>query len=133
MGGTYYKFDGLEQAEKNLSKLIEQTYPAEFKQMVVQVAYELQGLVKSNTPVDTSRLRDGWKVGSIKKKGDTYYIEVFNNIEYVEYVEEGHRTRGGGRVIQGVKMFEVSLTEINNALPNYLSSWLSDFMRTHQF
>ncbi len=133
MGGTYYRFDGLEQAEKNLAKIIEQTYPAEFKQMVVQVGYELQGLTKANTPVDTSLLRDGWKVGSIKKNGNAYYIEVFNNIEYVEYVEYGHRKRGGSGAVAGVKMFEVSLAEMNNALPSYLRSWLNDFIRTHEF
>lgn len=138
--GAYYNFSGLDRVEKNLSKMIEQTYPDEFKQMVVQVAYELQGLVKTKTPVDTSRLRDGWKVGNVKKKGNGYYIEVYTNIEYSQYVEYGHRKRvakgkvkGSNGKVEGVKMLEISLSEMNDRLPNYLKDWLRDFMRTHDF
>ncbi len=129
---TEYRFDGLEASEKQLHQLIERTYPNEFKQMVLQIAYELQGLTKENTPVDTSLLRDGWKVGQIKKRGSAYYVEISNNIEYVQFVEEGHRTRGSSTVA-GVKMFEISLAQVNARLPNYLKSWLQNFMQTHEF
>ena len=97
----------------------------------IQIAYELQGKVKERTPRKTGRLQDSWKVGPIVKKGDTYYIEVYNNVEYAEPVEYGHRTRGGRGFVPGKHMMELSLEELNQALPGFLREWLSDFISTH--
>ena len=87
-----YQFQDLDRWEKKLAQMIEAEYPAEFKQMVIQIAYELQGRVKERTPRDTGRLQDSWTVGSIVKRGDEYYIEVYTNVDYAEPVEYGHRT-----------------------------------------
>ena len=83
---TEYRFDGLGQLEKRLSQMIEQEYPDEFRKMVIQIAYELQGRVKEKTPRKTGLLQDSWKVGKIQKRGDEYYIEVYTNVEYGEPV-----------------------------------------------
>ncbi len=90
-------------------------------------------MAKEKTPVDTSLLRDGWKVGNIKKKGNAYCIEVFNNTEYANHVEYGHRKRAGNGNVEGVKMLEISLSELDSALPDYLKNWLRDLMRTLDF
>ena len=82
MSRTEYRFDGLDAQEQQLSRMIEEEYPAEFRAMVIQIARELQGKVKEKTPHKTGRLQDSWKVGPIVKKGDTYYIEVYTNVEY---------------------------------------------------
>ena len=105
MSRTEYRFDGLDALEQQLSRMIEEEYPAEF--------------------------RDSWKVGPIVKKGDTYYIEVYTNVEYAEPVEYGHRTRGGRGFVPGKHMMELSLEELNQALPGFLREWLSDFISTH--
>lgn len=130
MSGTDYSFDGLDQLEQQLSRMIEQEYPAEFREMVIQIAYELQGRVKENTPKKTGRLQDSWKVGKIEKRGSEYYIEVYNNVDYAEPVEYGHRTRGGG-FVPGRHMMELSLQEVAEKLPGYLQEWLDDFISTH--
>ena len=65
--------------------------------------------VKDNTPVKTGHLRNEWHVGSIEKRGNEYYIEVYNNVEYVEPVEYGHQTRGGKGFVKGAHMMELSL------------------------
>ena len=101
MSRTEYRFDGLDALEQQLSRMIEEEYPAEFRAMVIQIARELQGKVKEKTPHKTGRLQDSWKVGPIVKKGDTYYIEVYTNVEYAEPVEYGHRTRGGRSFVPG--------------------------------
>ena len=101
------------------------------KLAVIQIAHELQGKVKEKTPHKTGRLQDSWKVGPIVKKGDTYYIEVYTNVEYAEPVEYGHRTRGGRGFVPGKHMMELSLEELNQALPGFLREWLSDFISTH--
>lgn len=131
MSRTEYRFDGLDALEQQLSRMIEEEYPAEFRALVIQIAYELQGKVKEKTPRKTGWLQDNWKVGPIVKKGDTYYIEVYNNVEYVEPVEYGHRNRGGRGFVPGKHMMELSLEELNQALPGYLREWLSDFISTH--
>ncbi len=129
---TEYRFDGLGQLEKRLSQMIEQEYPDEFRKMVIQIAYELQGRVKEKTPRKTGRLQDSWKVGKIQKRGDEYYIEVYTNVEYAEPVEYGHRKRGGRGFVPGHHMMELSLDELSDHLPAFLQQWLNDFISTHE-
>ena len=128
---TEYRFDGLDRLEKRLAQMIEQEYPAEFRQLVIQIAYELQGRVKEKTPRQTGRLQDSWTVGKIQKRGDEYYIEVYTNVDYAESVEYGHRKRGGKGFVPGHHMMELSLEELSDRLPAYLQQWLNDFISTH--
>lgn len=128
---TEYRIDGLDKLEQQLSRMISQEYPKEFRKLVIQIAYELQGRVKEKTPHRTGRLQDSWKVGKIQKRGDEYYIEVYTNVEYAEPVEYGHRTRGGKGFVPGKHMMELSLDEVSRRLPGFLREWLSDFISTH--
>lgn len=128
---TEYRFDGLDRLEKRLTQMIEQEYPVEFRQLVIQIAYELQGRVKEKTPRQTGRLQDSWTVGKIQKRGDEYYIEVYTNVDYAEPVEYGHRKRGGKGFVPGHHMMELSLEELSDRLPAFLQQWLNDFISTH--
>lgn len=76
------------------------------------------------TPVDTGELWRNWQVGSIVKEGDKYTIEVYNNTEYAEWVEFGHRQTPGRYVpaigkrlkkpwVQGKFMLTISTKEID--------------------
>lgn len=131
MSETDYKFQGLDQWEKKLAQMIDSQYPEEFRKMVIDIAVQLEGKVKEKTPVKTARLRNAWQVGKIQKRGNEYYIEVYNNMEYAEAVEYGHRTRGGGSFVKGAHMMELSLQEVQQHLPGYLREWLNDFINTH--
>lgn len=142
MAGTDYSFEGLDRLEQQLSRMIAEEYPAEFEQMVIQIAYELQGRVKEKTPEETGRLKDSWKVGKIKRFGDEHYIEVYTNVDYAEPVEHGHRQEVGRYVpaigkrlvapfVPGKHMMELSLQEVAAYLPGYLQEWLDDFISTH--
>ena len=134
MSKTDYSFDGLDKWEKELGKIISTTYPKEFEKMVIQLAYELQGKVKEYTndrAKKTGRLLNSWTVGNIKKRGKEYTIEVYTNVEYAEPVEYGHRTRGGKGFVPGKHMMELSLNDVEKALPGYLKNWLSDFIKQH--
>ena len=128
---TEYRIDGLDKLEQQLSRMISQEYPKEFRKLVIQIAYELQGRVKEKTPHRTGRLQDSWKVGKIQKRGDEYYIEVYTNVEYAEPVEYGHRTRGGKGFVPGKHMMELSLDEVSRRVPGFLREWLNDFISTH--
>ena len=132
MSKTDYDFSGLDEMKKALSQMIEHEYPEEFEKMVIEVAFELLGRVKEKTPVKTGYLRGQWHVGSIVKRGNEYYIEVCNNVEYAEAVEYGHRTRGGNGFVPGKHMMELSIMELQKSLPSYLKEWLNDFLNSHE-
>lgn len=132
MSDTDYRFDGLDEWEQRLSQVIESQYPEEFRKMVIEVAVRLEEKVKENTPVKTSHLQDEWHMGEIVKRGDEYYIEIYNNVEYAEPVEYGHRTKGGKRFIKGAHMMELSLQEVQKHLPGYLQEWMNDFLQSHE-
>ncbi len=127
MSQTDYNFDGLSKIEKQLGEMIEQKYPKEFRRLVLEIAYEIQKKAMEKTPKDTWRLHDGWEVGKIKKLGSEYVVEIVNNIDYAEFVEEGHRLRDGS-FKKGEHMLELSMAEINEKLPIHLKSWIDDFI-----
>jgi hypothetical protein len=95
------------------------------------VAGELLDQVTKKTPKKTGRLQGAWNIGKVKKHGSEYYIEVYNNVEYAEPVEYGHRTRGGS-FVKGAHMMELSLQELQQHLPDYLREWMNDFINTHE-
>lgn len=122
--------EGLDEFEKKLVQIISHDYPREFEQMVIQVANDLQTATADITPVDTSHLQENWFVGELAKRGNDYYIEVYNNVEYAEPVEYGHRTKSGG-FVEGAHMMELSVELLKIQLPSYLRDWLSDFINKH--
>jgi len=64
--------------------------------------------VKLRTPVDSGDLRRNWEKQPIQKSGDSYSLEITNNVEYLPHVEYGHRTRSGNSVVPGVFMAKIS-------------------------
>ena len=119
--------EGLDEFEKALTKEIEINYPREFENMVIQIAIDLQTAVQDATPVRTSHLQENWFVGDLVKRGNTYYIEVYNNVEYAEPVEYGHRTKNGG-FVEGAHMMEISIELLKIKLPQHLRNWLSNML-----
>lgn len=130
MSQTDIVIEGLDEFEKKLVQIISHDYPREFEQMVIQVANNLKDATADITPVDTSHLQENWFVGELVKRGNDYYIEVYNNVEYAEPVEYGHRTKKGG-FVEGAHMMELSVELLKIQLPSYLRDWLSDFINKH--
>ena len=130
MSQTDIVIEGLDEFEKKLVQIISHDYPHEFEQMVIQVANDLKDATADITPVDTSQLQENWFVGELVKRGNDYYIEVYNNVEYAEPVEYGHRTKKGG-FVEGAHMMELSVELLKIQLPSYLRDWLSDFINKH--
>ena len=58
---------------------------------------------KMKTPVDTGQLRRSWEL----EKGDLY-VKLMNRTEYAQFIEYGHRTRGGKSYVEGVYMLKTS-------------------------
>ena len=51
--------------------------------------------VRDNTPVDTGDLRRSWELTGPDKKGSKFEMDLANPLEYVEFVEYGHRQEPG--------------------------------------
>lgn len=66
-------------------------------------------------------LRKGWTAAKnsikIKKMVGMYEIEVTNPTMYADYVESGHRTRGGGGWVPGKFFLQISEEEIQAIAP----------------
>lgn len=130
MSGSYYRIDGLDDMEKKLLKMIQQDFPEEFKQLLLDMAHEICNRAKERTKRRTGRLQDAWRVGNVKQRGSEWVVEIINDVDYAEPVEYGHRTRGGA-FVPGQHMLELSLAEAAERLPGYLDAWMSDFLSRH--
>ena len=83
--------DGLLDKVESLSPRIDQA---------VYTAMADEGLswrddVRDNTPVDTGDLRRSWELTGPDKKGLKFEMDLANPLEYVEFVEYGHRQEPG--------------------------------------
>lgn len=47
--------------------------------------------VKQRTPVDTGTGRRGWDVTEPHYTGSAFTFDIYNNTEYISFVENGHR------------------------------------------
>ncbi|MCY6958864.1 HK97 gp10 family phage protein [Clostridium brassicae] len=106
---------------KNFQKALdERVIERWIKEFLLEMAFRAERKIKKRTPVDSGHLRRNWQVGSIEKHGDSYVIEIFNNVEYASYVNNGHRTRNHEEWVEGRFMVEISMNEIERELPRFL-------------
>lgn len=77
--------------------------------------------VKSRTPVDTGHLRRTWHVDGPFITGTVIALKLYNNTEYAPFVENGHRTRGGGGWVEGRFMLKNTVTEIDGEMPQLIA------------
>lgn len=89
------------------------------------VAREMR-MVKKNTPVDTGILRKSWKISDITKNGSEFEISLFNNTEYSDYVEFGHRTRDHKNWVPGKFMLTVSERQIEKVMEEIVNRHLEE-------
>ena len=93
------RFGGFDAFDERLVKIEEQG-ARKMNQFVAQEGEVIRGKVQDNTPVDTGRLKRGWK----RSRAVQGKAEIYNNVEYAAHVEYGHRTRGGKGFVKGSKM-----------------------------
>lgn len=97
---------------KNFQKQLEEFNNS--NKYIGEIAEELAEIllkhVIDKTPVSTGNLKNGWKISQLKKQGNTYTIEVFNDVEYASSVEYGNRNR------QGKFMLTLSENELKREL-----------------
>ncbi len=100
-------------AGMTLAKIIERTPVGEYDKLVH--FYTEDGKEVSFTPNTGKQggtLRRGWRVGTVTKKGNSYEVEIINDVIYASYVEHGHRTVNHSGWVEGRFMMTISEQEI---------------------
>lgn len=90
--GRFGDFDikGLKGFQDELNKLQD---PNKFVESCAkELAQRLYRELIQNTPYITHTLQRGWSIGSVQKCNGGYMVEIMNPVEYVSYVNYGHRT-----------------------------------------
>lgn len=98
------------------------------EQVLLELAQRLLRRVKQKTPVDTGHLRRSWMLGSVTRHGDYMEIEIYNNVEYAEFIEYGHHKPKGG-FVSGRYMLTLSLKEIEEMAPALIGKRSDAFMK----
>lgn len=80
---------------------------------IEKMATKLTADVKGDTPVDTGRLRAGWETTGLGGGAGGFTFTILNNVEYAIYVENGHRTRGGGGYVPGRFMLKKNVDALS--------------------
>lgn len=125
-----YEYSQMLQMKKNIiefQKLSHQVY----LKIANRIALLAIRKVKKMTPVDTGDLRNNWKHDVIKK-GDTYIIVIYNQLEYASFVEKGHRIVIAGKTVgwvEGRFMLELTMKQMELLAPNMLKKEMEKEMR----
>ena len=101
---------------------MESDFVKELQKLVEKHGDKLWKNTKKKTP--EGQYNDGRTGGTLRRswtleKGDLY-VKVFNDIFYGQFVEFGHRTRGGKSYVEGVYMLKTSFEKTKKDFENDL-------------
>lgn len=130
-----FDFSEFEKLAKTFQKTLDERVIERFmRDFLMEMAMRSLRKIKKRTPVgkDTpspGQLRNGWRVGSIEKRGDSLQVEVYNNTHYASFVEFGHRTgKDLTKWVEGRFMMTISMQEIERELPRYLEKRMAELL-----
>ena len=121
MSGYNFEIKGIDNFLKNINN-IQSNFHGDLQKLIEKHGGILLKNTKMKTPVDTGQLRRSWTL----KKGDLY-VKVFNDIFYGQFVEYGHRTRGGKSYVEGVYMLKTSFEKTEKDFENDLEKLLKQY------
>lgn len=97
-----FQIKGLDKFIISLNEM-DDNFNSDLQKIVEKHGGKLLRNTKQRTPVDTGQLRRSWEL----EKGDLY-VKLMNRTEYAQFIEYGHRTRGGKSYVEGVYMLKTS-------------------------
>lgn len=104
-----------------------------FLQTLANMALEK---VIPNTPVDTGRLRNSWKVSKVEQKGNEVQITIYNDARndgmdesYASYVEYGHFTRNRLTWVEGRFMLTVATDQLVQEMTRVWNQMFDDWVK----
>ena len=114
MSGYNFEIKGIDNFLKNINN-IQSNFHSDLQNLVEKHGGILLRDTKMKTPVDTGQLRRSWEL----EKGDLY-VKLMNRTEYAQFIEWGHRTRGGKSYVEGVYMLKTSFEKTEKDFTNDL-------------
>lgn len=118
------EIQGLDEFAKTLENA-SNNFDEEANKKLDIIASKLVAKVKLKTPVDSGLLRRSWQ----PKKISNLERLVFNNCRYGQFVNYGHRTKGGKSFVDGVYMLEKSVKEIESELDKEFSIMIDNLFK----
>ena len=118
------EIQGLDEFAKTLNNA-QDNYKKETKKLLNEIGMKLKTRVVLKTPVDTGVLRRSWKYKTINENEGI----LSNGVHYAQYVEYGHRTRGGKSFVDGVYMLEKSVKETESELDKEFSIMIDNLFK----
>ena len=110
-----------EKLAKKLENLATDT-PQKVGMTLKQVAEQTIKEVKEETPADTGQLRMGWH----RENGGSFKQIIYNNVEYVNHVEYGHRVvyygKKTNKVVPGVFMLKKTIDKLEPIVKDAIGS-----------
>ena len=110
-----------EKLAKKLENLATDT-PQKVGMTLKQVAEQTIKEVKEETPADTGQLRMGWH----RENGGSFKQIIYNNVEYVNHVEYGHRvvcySKKTNSVVPGVFMLKRTMDKLEPVFKDEIGS-----------
>lgn len=124
-------FSQLVQFGKALKSLEKVDINRMYMDLTKEIAQVFLAKVIPRTPVDTGTLRNSWttKNTRIVKKGASYHIYITNNSEYADYLEYGHRTKGGKGWVNGYFFATITEEEVKGLIPAMLEKKISKLIK----
>lgn len=134
-------FSAFERWSKQIDKAIADNAAQKLtEQVLLELANRVLRRTKQKTPVDTGTLRRSWQVGEVVRHGDYLEVEIYNPVEYAEFVEYGHRQEPGRYVpalgkqlkqsyVPGQYMLTLSIKEVEALAPALIGKRSDEFMR----
>lgn len=111
----------LENAQKELPKIIEK--------IVDDISNEFIEEVKQKTPSsDNNKLKNNWKK-KVSQVGNGYQVEIYNDLEYANSVEYGHKINDGKGWKQGHFMMTITQQDIQRRMDKIAQPTLDNFLK----
>ena len=121
MSGYNFEIKGIDNFLKDINN-IQGNFQGDLQKLVEKHGGILLRNTKQRTPVDTGQLRRSWQL----EKGDLY-VKLYNNVEYAQFIEYGHRTRGGKSYVEGVYMLKTSFEKTKKDFENDLEKLFKQY------
>lgn len=125
-----FEYGEVAQLKQNMIQLIKASGQAHTR-VANRIALLAIRKVKNMTPVDTGDLRNHWR-HQVVKRGDTYTIVIYNQLEYASFVELGHRIVVAGATVgwaEGKFMLKLTVDEMERIAPNMWKKEVDKEMR----
>ena len=121
MSGYNFEIKEIDSFLKNMNN-IQSNFHGDLQKLIEKHGGILLRNTKMKTPVDTGQLRRSWEL----EKGDLY-VKLMNRTEYAQFIEWGHRTRGGKSYVEGVYMLKTSFEKTEKDFTNDLEKLLKKY------